>query len=254
MNRSSASYELVRAYAPEVARKTASFARASPRASSAAKSRSWASRRVPVLIVGETGTGKTLLAQELRSVQQGGRDMAVNCASLSEAQLAQFVLEHLKLDGDAGGTLFLDEIGELSPWGQAVLLRALSDRDPSRGPRLVAATSRDLEALVRTGGFSGELLMRLRGVTLQLPPLRERVEEIGPLALHFVRVALMSTRSPVVSMDPRVVSALEHHGWPGNARELRNTMLAALAQCSDGYLCIEGLPEELRSAHATARE
>jgi DNA-binding NtrC family response regulator len=106
--------------------------------------------------------------------------------------------------------------------------------------------------MVRVGSFSAELLMRLRGVTLALQPLRERVEEIGPLALHFVRLELMSTRSQVVSMDPCVMSALEHHSWPGNLRELRNTLHTALALCSDGYLCIEGLPDDLRSAYAKA--
>jgi DNA-binding NtrC family response regulator len=263
MNRSSASYELVRAYAPKSGA-TARVVRASLGARKLAREITELSvLATPVLIVGETGTGKTLVAQELRDGREAGTatfgsraepgaSTTVNCASLSEAQLAQFVLEDLKEEASPSSTLFLDEVGELSPWGQAVLLRALSDRDPSRGPRLLSATSRDLEAMVRAGTFSGELLMRLRGVTLQLPPLRERLDEIGPLALHFVRLALMSTRTQVVSMDPRVVAALEHHAWPGNVRELRNTISAALALCSDGYLCIEGLPEELRIAYAAS--
>jgi DNA-binding NtrC family response regulator len=251
MNRSSASYELVRAYSSQSGAE-ARVVRASLGARKLGREiTELAATTAPVLIVGETGTGKTLVARELRSTQPGCQAVTINCASLSEAQLAQFVLEDLK-DTVAGSTLFLDEVGELSPWAQAVLLRALSDRDPSRGPRLLSATSRDLEALVRTGGFSAELLMRLRGVTLQLPPLRERVEEISPLALHFVRLALMSTRTQVLSMDPHVVSALEHHDWPGNVRELRNTISAALAECSDGFLSIEGLPDALRSAYAAA--
>jgi two-component system response regulator AtoC len=94
--------------------------------------------------------------------------------------------------------------------------------------------------------------MRLRGVTLQLSPLRARVEEIGPLALHFLRLALVATRSQVVSMDPHVVSVLEHHSWPGNVRELRNTITSALALCNDGYLSVAGLPDELRHAYAAA--
>jgi two-component system response regulator AtoC len=251
MTRSSASYELVRAYSAKSGAHTRVV-----RASLAARKlgreiAELSATTVPVLIAGETGTGKTLVAQELRGSAEGGVALTLNCASLSEAQFAQFVLDDLK-SAQSGSSLFLDEIGELSPWAQAVLLRALSDRDPSQGPRLLAATSRDLEAMVRNGGFSAELLMRLRGVTLQLAPLRERIEEIGPLALHFVRLALMSTRSQVVSMDPCVVSALEHHDWPGNVRELRNTIQAALAVCSDGYLCIEGLPDGLRSAYAAA--
>jgi len=254
MNQSSASYELVRAYSPKSGAQTRVV-----RASLAARKlgrqiTELAALSAPVLIVGETGTGKTLVAQELRSAHEGRHDTTVNCASLSDAQLAQVVLEDLESEAQANGTLFLDEIAELSPWGQAVLLRALSDRDPSRGPRLLAATSRDLEAMVRTGSFSAELLMRLRGVTLELPPLRKRLEEIGPLALHFVRLSLMSTSTQVVSIDPRVVAALEHHTWPGNVRELRNTMSTALALCSDGYLRIEGLPDDVRSAYAAARD
>jgi DNA-binding NtrC family response regulator len=251
MTRSSASYELVRAYSAKSGAHTR-VVRASLTARKLGREiAGLGAASVPVLIVGETGTGKTMVAHELRAAAEGSLALTLNCASLSEAQLAQFVLDDLK-SALAGSCLFLDEVGELSPWAQAILLRALSDRDPSRGPRLLAATSRDLEAMVRSGGFSAELLMRLRGVTLQLSPLRERVEEIGPLALHFVRLALMSTRSQVVSMDPCVMSALEHHHWPGNVRELRNTIQAALAVCSDGYLCIEGLPDELRSAYAAA--
>jgi len=252
MTRSSASYELVRAYAAN----SGAHSRV-VRASLAARKLGreigeLSTSTVPVLIVGETGTGKTLLAQELRGVAAlGSRALTLNCASLSEAQLAQFVLEDLS-SASVGSTLFLDEVGELSPWAQAVLLRGLSDRDPSQGPRLLAATSRDLEGTVRSGGFSAELLMRLRGVTLRLSPLRERVEEIGPLALHFVRLALMATRSQVVSMDPDVVSVLEHHSWPGNVRELRNTINTALALCIDGYLSVAGLPDELRQAYAAA--
>ena len=94
--------------------------------------------------------------------------------------------------------------------------------------------------------------MRLRGVTLSLAPLRERLDEIGPLALHFVRLTLMATGSQVISIDPRVVSALEHYNWPGNVRELHNTINRALAGCSDGYLRVDGLPDELRRAYAAA--
>ena len=257
MTGSSASYELVRAYAANSGAHSR-VVRASLAARKLAREiGELSASSVPVLIVGETGTGKTLVAQELRGGAQELRGEAaspaitLNCASLSEAQLAQFVLEDLS-GASVGSTLFLDEVGELSPWAQAVLLRGLSDRDPSQGPRLLAATSRDLEAMVRSGGFSAELLMRLRGVTLQLSPLRERVEEISPLALHFVRLALMATRTQVVSMDPHVVSVLEHHSWPGNVRELRNTVNAALALCNDGYLSVAGLPDELRQAYAAS--
>jgi len=132
---------------------------------------------------------------------------------------------------------------------EAVLLRALSDRDPGCAPRLIATTHRDLEGMVRAGSFSGELLLRLRGENLQLLPLRERLAEIGPLALHFVRIALVAVEVPVISIDPEVIVALERHSWPGNVRELQNVMSRAVAECADGFLRVECLPEKLLAQH-----
>lgn len=213
-----------------------------------------APQHMPVLILGETGTGKTLIAGTLHPSQPVGGFITVNCASLGDTQLAKVVCE--LLSGAPGGsdatrvTVLLDEIGELSPWGQAVLLRALTTYEPGSGSRIVAATHRDLEGMVRAGKFSGELLMRLRGATLQMTPLRERSEEIAPLALHFLRLALTANQHTFVSMDPMVLAYLEQHSWPGNVRELQNVMTSALTRSSDGLLSVESLPDQLRDPEA----
>jgi DNA-binding NtrC family response regulator len=257
MNQSSASSELVRAY-PNKGAALSRIVRASlPSRQLGRRIAALAKQRVSVLIVGETGTGKTLFAHEMKASEpDGARQLTLNCASLSDAQLAQHVLDYLpplaaEPDADAPalpyGTLFLDEVGELTPWGQAVLLRALNDRDPSHAPRLIATTHRDLETMVRQGSFSGELLLRLRGETLQLTPLRERMAEIGPLALHFVRIALVALEAPLISIDPEVIVALERHSWPGNVRELQNVVSHAVAECADGFLRVEGLPEKMHA-------
>jgi DNA-binding NtrC family response regulator len=259
MNQSSASSELVRAYASKAAALSRIVRASLPSRQLGRRIAQLAKQREAVLIVGETGTGKTLVANEMKAGDaEGALQLTINCASLSDAQLAQLALDYLPPNapvpvgsspGQAYGTFFLDEVGELTPWGQAVLLRALSDRDPSCAPRLIATTHRDLEGMVRAGSFSGELLLRLRGETLQLLPLRERVAEIGPLALHFVRFALAAVEAPVISIDPEVIVALERHSWPGNVRELQNVMSRAVAECADGFLRVECLPEKLLARH-----
>lgn len=260
MNQSSASSELVRAYASKAAALSRIVRASLPSRQLGRRIAQLAKQRDSVLIVGETGTGKTLVANEMKAGDaERALHLTVNCASLGDAQLAQQVLDYLppnaarpvgSEEGQAYGTFFLDEVGELTPWGQAVLLRALSDRDPSCAPRLIATTHRDLDAMVRSGSFSGELLLRLRGETLQLLPLRERLAEIGPLALHFVRIALVAVEAPVISIDPEVIVALEGHHWPGNVRELQNVVSRAVAECSDGFLRVDCLPEKL---HARAK-
>jgi DNA-binding NtrC family response regulator len=266
MNQSSASSELVRAYPNRTAALSRIVRASLPSRQLGRRTAALAKQRVSVLIVGETGTGKTLIANEMHASEpDSARHLTLNCASLSDAQLAQHVLDYLPpivtplatrssavepeqgSEAQAYGTLFLDEVGELSPWGQAVLLRALSDRDPNHAPRLIATTHRDLEAMVRQGSFSGELLLRLRGDTLQLAPLRERLAEIGPLALHFVRLALIAVEAPVISFDPEVIVALERHRWPGNVRELQNVISRAVAECADGFLRVDCLPEKLHA-------
>jgi DNA-binding NtrC family response regulator len=214
-------------------------------------------RRPPstVLILGETGTGKTVLARLLheRSLaaqpERVGRPLRmVNCAALRDALLADLTreLDDAGARGAGPSTLFLDEVGELSPWGQAVLLHRLQNE--SGDTRFVAATHRNLDTMASHGSFSAELLARLGGARIQLSPLRARREEIVPLALHFLRVGLRGAELNLVSMGPELFQALESYDWPGNVRELKNAMLNALAVNESGTLALSDLPDPVRCA------
>jgi transcriptional regulator with AAA-type ATPase domain len=192
-----------------------------------------------VLIFGETGTGKTAFVPYLR----GARALrVVNCAALGDGLLA----ERLRDLDRAPTMLFLDEVGELSPWGQAVLLHRLQQL-PSQ-TRFVAATHRDLAQGVRRGSFSGELLGALSGSCVHVSPLRARREDIAPLALHFLRLGLRSASVDFVAVRTELLQQLERHDWPGNVRELRNAMLSALARHESGTLELEDLPDAVRAA------
>jgi len=201
----------------------------------------------PVLIRGESGSGKELVARALHS--EGSRAaepfVAVNCTALPHTLLESELFGHVKgaftgattarrglfVEADKG-TLFLDEIGDMPSELQAKLLRVLEDgevravgADASRtvDVRIVAATHQDLEARVREGRFRADLFYRLNVVTLRIPPLRERREDIPLLVEHFIsRARARNTRSKVTALSPEVVSALGAMPWPGNVRELEN--------------------------------
>jgi NtrC-family two-component system response regulator AlgB len=196
----------------------------------------------PLLIRGETGTGKTLLA---RTIHGFGKPLhalrIVSCAALSDGLLAEVLGAP---DTDARDeTLLLDEVGELSPWGQAVVVQWLSIAAPRQ---LLATTQRDLPALAATGQFSPALLECLGGEHVRLAPLRKRRDEIVPLALHFLGLALATTHTPCASVEREVLDALTKHRWPGNARELKNAMFRALAFNDSGVLTLLDLPERVR--------
>ncbi|HEX5658828.1 MAG TPA: sigma 54-interacting transcriptional regulator [Polyangiales bacterium] len=201
-----------------------------------------------VLISGETGTGKTLFAQHLHEHGAAARTLRImNCAALRDGLLADLLSD---LDA-APTTLFLDEVGELSPWGQAVLLRRLQHEHPHT--RFIAATHRDLSQMVKHGHFSGELLAKLSGASLTVSPLRARREEVVPLALHFLRIGLRSANLKLISVEPELFELVERHDWPGNVRELRNAMLNALAVNDSGTLEIADLPDAVRAPPAAAK-
>ncbi len=223
-----------------------------------------APRGVSVVVRGESGTGKELVAK-LVHLESGrhGPLVAVNCAAIPETLLESelFGIERGvatgvearrgKFELAGGGTLFLDEIGDLSPTVQVKLLRALQEREVVRvggqtpipiDVRLIAATHRDLEALVAEGRFRDDLYYRLKGVEIQLPPLRDRREDIPLLVRHFAELFCAREGIPAPRFRSESLALLLEHDYPGNVRELQNLVEAALS-LADGEI----RPELLRS-------
>ena len=219
-----------------------------------------------VLVLGETGTGKEMVAQAIHhaSRRQGGPLVPVNCASLSETIMESELFGHLrgaytgavrdrmgKIRSAHGGTLFLDEVSTLSPSAQAKLLRVLDERkcEPVGGDRpvevdirVIAATNEDLAAAIRTGKFREDLYYRLNVLHIDLPPLRERKEDIPALAGHFL--SRMGRGRIVVS--PEAMNALLCYDWPGNIRELENALKSAAHLMEGNRLLPAHLPEAVR--------
>jgi len=211
---------------------------------------------VPVLLRGESGTGKGLLARLLHahSPLNGGPFVTVNCPTLSEALLTSELFGHAKgsftgavrdqegrVEAAENGTLFLDEIGEISPALQAKLLRFVQEKQFERvgetrtrhgNVRLVAATNRDLEKDVQDGRFREDLLFRLNVIEVWAPSLRDRREDILPLARWFLLHFSRKIRRPAPQLSPDAETALLAHSWPGNVRELRNEMERAVLLCT----------------------
>lgn len=234
--------------------------------------------RLPILILGETGTGKELLARDVHraSPRCDGPLRVVNCGALPPSLMESVLFGHAKgaftgataaqpgvFEQADGGTLFLDEVGELSPSAQAALLRVLETGLVQRlgatserrvDVRLLSATHRDLTEMCRQQGFREDLLHRLNAVSLTLPPLRDRREEVRPLAELFLRQ--LSERDPVLSTEgPRSIHAdamarLERFAWPGNVRQLRNAIERAAVLALGEAIELEDLPEELRRTDA----
>ena len=216
-----------------------------------------ASTDATVLILGETGTGKELVARAIHETSRRARSafVPVNGAALAPALVASELFGHEagaftgalkrrlgRFEQAYGGTLFLDEVGELSPDVQAALLRVLQERviervggdDPIRvDVRLVAATNRNLAADVRSGRFRDDLFYRLNVFPVTLPPLRERAADIPALATHFLAHFAKRHGKPANVIPPSALRALAAHDWPGNVRELQNVIERAVI-VSDG--------------------
>jgi two-component system nitrogen regulation response regulator NtrX len=197
-----------------------------------------------VLITGENGTGKELVARAVhaRSHRAAGPFVEVNCAAIPEELIESELFGHEKgsftgaqqrrigkFERAHGGTLFLDEIGDMSPGAQAKVLRALEDSRIERvggqgaidvDVRVVAATNRLLQD--DDSGFRQDLFFRLNVISIQLPPLRERVEDIGPLFTHFLGIAATELKQEPKRVGDDVIARLVRYLWPGNVRELRN--------------------------------
>ncbi|WP_437875397.1 sigma 54-interacting transcriptional regulator [Sorangium sp. So ce513] len=227
---------------------------------------------ISVLILGETGVGKELLARTLhaRSPRAGGPYVELHCASLPPSLLEGELFGHEKsaftgasqmrpglIESADGGTLFLDEIGELPLAFQVKLLRVLEDRKVlrlgGRAPRrvdlrFVAATNRDLEAEIARGNFRQDLYFRLNGISLVIPPLRERRSEIAPLAARFLAEACRQLdQRGVPRISPEALGVLEAYAWPGNVRELRNVIERAAVLCAGDAVLPGDLPPHLSS-------
>jgi DNA-binding NtrC family response regulator len=224
-----------------------------------------------VLIRGESGTGKELVARLIHTHSQRafGSIVAVNCGALSEGLLESELFGHEKgsftgavnrrkgkIELADGGTLFLDEIGDISPKVQVELLRALEDRKITRlggnqeiavNFRLVCATNRDLEKAVREGEFREDLFFRINVFSITIPPLRERPEDIMPIAEHFLQRYAGAMGRPVHGFAPGVVEFMQQYAWPGNVRELANAIERALVVCREGQIQLKHLPIAARS-------
>lgn len=226
--------------------------------------------RASVLIQGESGTGKELIARAIHdnSARAGHPFVAVNCSAIPEALLESELFGHVKgsftgahafrrglLEESSGGTFVLDEVGDLSPAGQAKLLRTLQEgeirRVGSNEPirldlRIIAASRRNLPDLVTTGRFREDLLYRLNTVTLALPALRERPEDIPHLAEFFLARYSGAHHTAPASLSPDAMQALTHHSWPGNVRELEHVIERAVALATYGVISLDDLPPDIQ--------
>ncbi|MEO8602280.1 MAG: sigma-54 dependent transcriptional regulator [bacterium] len=231
-----------------------------------------------VLLRGENGTGKGVIARRLHALSRRAAQpfVTVNCPTLSEELLASELFGHARgaftgavrdqpgrVEAADGGTLFLDEIGEITPSLQAKLLRFLQEREFERvgetttrraDVRIVAATNRDLEADVRAGRFREDLLYRLNVVEVRLPPLRERREDILPLAERFVAFFARAANRVAPALTPAAAAALQAYAWPGNVRELRNTIERALILWPAAVLEPAAFPDHIAAGPARAPE
>ena len=223
-----------------------------------------------VLIFGESGTGKELVAHALHqaSSRRDKSFVPVFCNALSEGVIESELFGHERgaftnavktykgrFELADGGTLFLDEVGELSPSTQVKLLRVLQERKFQRvgsgtwlqtDTRVVAATNRDLEAEIEKGRFREDLYYRLRVVTLSLPPLRERKEDLPLLIDHCIRRFSEREKKPIERIDPRALELLSTYHWPGNVRQLENCIEGMIVMGSGKALTVADVPEFIR--------
>ncbi|MBW2736152.1 MAG: sigma 54-interacting transcriptional regulator [Deltaproteobacteria bacterium] len=225
---------------------------------------------IAVLIHGETGAGKELVARAIHhgSPRKERKLLCLNCGAIPEQLVESALFGHERgafsgadqrrpgvFERAAGGTVFLDEIGELSASAQVALLRVLEQKRLTRvggadevpiDVRVVAATHQDLQAMCEAKTFRLDLLYRLNAMVLELPPLRERREELEALARHFLILANRQNQRQISGFSSEALEALRQHGWPGNVRELRNVVERAVVIAAGSAITLEDLPAALR--------
>jgi DNA-binding NtrC family response regulator len=227
-----------------------------------------------VLIQGESGTGKEVIARYIHelSTRTEGPFLSINCGALPESLLESELFGHVKgsftgavrdkiglFGASSKGTFFLDEIGETTPSTQVKLLRALQHREVipvgatesvAVDTRVVAATNRDLDEEIRAGGFRSDLYYRLNVISLHLPPLRQRRDDIPVLAEHFLhRIAGQRNEEPK-QLTPDAVTALAEYAWPGNVRELENALERSVILTPNREITLASLPERVTERRA----
>ncbi len=229
-----------------------------------------ASCDTPILLVGESGTGKELLARALHrsSPRAPGPFLAVNCSAIPEPLLESELFGHRRgafTDARADhpglfqsaqrGTIFLDEIGDMATALQGKLLRVLQEKEvhplgaPAPVPtdvRVVAATHRDLPALVAEGRFREDLLYRINVIEIRVPPLRERPDDVEPLVRHLLRKHGEKIGKADWAVSDEAMAAIRRHSWPGNVRELENAIERALVLGTSPLVTLDDLPESLK--------
>jgi DNA-binding NtrC family response regulator len=223
--------------------------------------------KTTIMITGESGTGKELVAEALHSysARSSAPFLPVNCAALPETLIESELFGHVKgaftganvnkdglFEAAQGGTIFLDEINSIPQSLQSKLLRAIQNKkirqvggtgETEVDVRIIAASNQNLEALVKSGDFREDLFYRLSVITIDIPPLKQRPEDILPLAQHFISLEMEGGELPV--MDNAVLSILQNYSWPGNVRELQNVIQHCLTFMKESKITKETLPSKL---------
>lgn len=236
-----------------------------------------AASEATVLLLGETGVGKELVAEAIHhaSRRAAGPLVKVNCSALSEGLLESELFGHVRgaftgavrdkvgrFELASGGTIFLDEIGELSMSTQVKLLRVLQEKEIERvgeartipvDCRIIAATNRNLRLLVTRGTFREDLFYRLSVIPIQVPPLRERRADVPLLAEHFLGGFRSQENKTIDGFAPEAIDCLLEYRWPGNVRELENAVAFAVIKCRSRRIVVEHLPPEIREVGNAVR-